>query len=312
VNVFACNLQEEALIHLRGANIAAFLQGQLTCDMRLLAEDRAVAGAFCNPKGRVLCDLEVLQVNDQHSLLRLRRSLAQTIADTLQRYAQFSRISVEPDARPTAVLGLYGDMNRLSTGSFQLADTTEGVVSQAGLATLRHGSSLAEIIAVDDADDLRLREIADALPAGTEDGWQAESLALGHYALEETDSGLFTPQALNYDLSGRVAFDKGCYTGQEVVARLHYKGQSKRRLAIYEASELHGTLRRDAPLLAADGETVGSCLRSATDRFGRRLLAAQVKSAFLDQQLDLTEGGRLTPLASLRSAASLNPAGTSP
>jgi folate-binding protein YgfZ len=298
VNTFACTLEGEALIHLRGARIAEFLQGQLTCDLRRLAPDAAVAGVLCNPKGRVLTDLKVVQVSEEHSVLRLRRSLAASIAETLQRYAQFSRIAVALEPRTTALAGVYGDLDALPAEALPLPGGIDQVVRSAGVVVVRHGAAQLELIAVDADDDRALPALVAALPAGAGSTWQAEFLAAGHYALEEPDSGQFTPQALNFDLTGRVAFDKGCYTGQEVVARLHYKGQSKRRLAVYETPQAGNATLRDQPVLDERGETIGSCLRTERDRHGRLLLAAQVISERTQLPAKLADGSQLTPLPS--------------
>ena len=105
---YVATLNGEACVHLRGREIARFLQGQLTCDLRALAPVHAIAGAMCNVKGRVISDLWVLPVSDEHFVLRLRKSLARDFAGNLERYARFSRIAVELEERPGMILGLYG------------------------------------------------------------------------------------------------------------------------------------------------------------------------------------------------------------
>ena len=129
---------------------------------------------------------------------------------------------------------------------------------------------------------------------GEETHWAAETLSGGHYALELEDSERFTPQALNYDRTGRVAFDKGCYTGQEVVARLHYRGQSKRRLRLYEATG--PAPDRGTELFDDAGREVGECLRSEIDRKGRTLLAAMVKADLDSGTLRCADGTTVTPI----------------
>lgn len=284
------------MIHLRGSRIPEFLQGQLTCDTRKLSPSKAVLGALCNVKGRVLSDLLVLQLSDSHVVLRLRRSLASSVADTLRRYAQFSRISVELDSRENAIIGRResGDISGgepLPAGSMAAAPGDR-------IVSLERGSNFGEVLSIDPQNPIDLASHVASQTLDVEPRWAVETLRSGHYALEIEDFEAFTPQALNYDLTGLVAFDKGCYTGQEIVARLHYKGHSKRRLQVLEAPQSlnETTITRDTPLLNSEGDTVGRCLRVERAADTPTVLAAEVQSDYLDQVLLLTSGEQLSPL----------------
>ncbi|WOJ93907.1 folate-binding protein [Congregibacter variabilis] len=294
---FACFLPSEAMIHLRGNKIPEFLQGQLTCDTRKLSVGNAVMGALCNVKGRVLSDILVLQLSDSHIVLRLRQSLASNVADTLRRYAQFSRISVDLDSREDAIIGTR-ESGEISDYEPRAAGSMATTLCD-GILTLRRGSAFGEVLSIDPHKPIDLagrvaRQTLDAEPR-----WAMETLRNGHYALELEDLGAFTPQALNYDLTGLVAFDKGCYTGQEIVARLHYKGHSKRRLQVLQAAHDLDTpaIARDTPLLTPEGITVGRCLRAESAADAPTVLAAEVQSEYLNTVLLLTNGEQLRPLA---------------
>jgi folate-binding protein YgfZ len=294
VSGFACFLPNETMIHLRGSKIPEFLQGQLTCDTRQLSPSAAVMGALCNVKGRVLSDVIVLQLSDSHLMLRLRRSLASRVAETLHRYAQFSRISVELDPRKDAVIGVRQTQD--APASQTLSAGSMPVSLDAGILSLQRGPRYGEIISVDAKNPKDLASLVADRSIDTEPRWAMETLRSGHYALELEDYEAFIPQALNYDLTGVVAFDKGCYTGQEIVARLHYKGQSKRRLQIFETAEIVEAIARDTPLLTTEGKPVGRCLRVENAPDAHSLLAAEVQSNHLNNRLFLKTGGELKPL----------------
>jgi folate-binding protein YgfZ len=270
-------LPDEALLHLRGKKIADFLQGQLTCDLRRLAPDRAVRGALCTVKGRVISDLWVLYIDDQHLLVRVRRSLADDFAGHLGRYARFSRISVDHDERRPVVLGVYGHAAPFS------AEAPGECRQHDDRVVLRSGTQQSQVIAWDgnpvSGADLRFvtddAGLADAA-AGSAEGWYAAELADGHYAIEAEDRDHYTPQALNYDELGLVAFNKGCYTGQEVVARLHYKGRSKQRLQVYRTA-VNAHIDAGGELLR-DGVPIGKVLRRARSADGSLVLAALVQA----------------------------------
>ncbi|WP_439102654.1 CAF17-like 4Fe-4S cluster assembly/insertion protein YgfZ [Congregibacter sp.] len=301
---FACFLPAEAMIHLRGNKVPEFLQGQLTCDTRQLSPERAIMGALCNVKGRVLSDLTVVYISDSHLILRLRRSLAPTIARTLERYAQFSRISVELEASEHSIFALGGENFDVDDSGDDVRDASGPgslpVASREGALFIRRSACHGELIAIDDnsARALAAQETVSPAASGNASAnaplsWELATLRAGHYALELNDLECFTPQALNYDLSGLVAFDKGCYTGQEIVARLHYKGRSKKRLQVLEGPKTLKQIARDTPLHSDSGQVVGSCLRCVSMRGSHPLIAGEVLSDHLQQTLYLDTGDRL-------------------
>jgi len=290
------DLPDETFLHLRGSDIAGFLQGQLTCDLRRLMPERSVAGAMCSVKGRVLSDLWVIPVAPEHCVLRLRRSVATPFADNLRRYAQFSRISVTEEESDTAVRGLVGtrgDLDRLlgeAPGATRMAHDR---------LWFRSGPCTAQILDVGESEASAATD-EDLFPdtelqRGTPGAWSATELQSGHYAIEADDWDRFTPQALNYDRSDRVAFDKGCYTGQEVVARLHYKGQAKKRLSLYSASD-GDPVPRGAAVLDGSGTRLGEVLRCEPAPSGGAIVAVLLKADREGEALVLEGGTSLVPI----------------
>ncbi len=301
MSIFTSPLPGEAVIRLRGGDIPTFLQGQLTCDLRRLTPEESLRGALCNVKGRVISDVRVLWLNDEEVLLRLRRSLAPEFAQTLQRYAQFSRITVTYEPSGPQILGIYGDLTEAGPASGLFTELANGHVSrQDGLLALRSSISQGEIILLDTYPDIDPDTALEALGVMASPGdsahWQAETLRDGHYAVEASDSETYTPQALNYDERGLVAFDKGCYTGQEVVARLHYKGKSKRRLQVYRCEGDAAPADTGAPLMDEHGTRVGACLRLEQTFDDQCLLAAEVTNELRHKALILSSQAQLTPL----------------
>ena len=215
MSVFLSALPDEALLRLRGNKISEFLQGQLTCDLRRLAPTRTLAGAFCNAKGRVISDLRLIELDEAQTLIVLRRSLCDKFAQTLQRYAQFSRIAVEAEPPGFAIAGLrvaprspapeaLGALAPLEVGQALFADNA--IAIRTGFfqyALILQGGAPASL-----AQTLNL-----VTQAGKPESWRAETLRGGHYALELSDSERYTPQALNYDERGLLAFDKGLLHG---------------------------------------------------------------------------------------------------
>jgi folate-binding protein YgfZ len=283
LSVHSCALHSETLVHLRGADIAEFLQGQLSCDTRQLSRDRPVFGAFCNPKGRVLADLCVLQFNDEHCALRMRKSIAASCASTLDTYARFSRIECLVDNDAFALMGMWG-------GNPDAIPGESGFSPPPGIGVLTRSEDslcymsapgMIEIVGPSASIAERIAAASDIASSPekeqSEEQWAAQALLNGSYRIEADDIGEFTPQALNFDLAGYVSFNKGCYTGQEVVARLHYKGQSKRRLAVFVTPDTPQPLpNRGTVVLSQSGARVGKLLRSYRDSRERQVLAVAI------------------------------------
>ena len=277
-------LTTEAVLRLRGRAIPEFLQGQLTCDTRKVTIENAVAGAFCTPKGRVITDLIVIQLDDEQCLLRVSADLAEEVATALGRYAQFSRIAVEVDEQ-TTIYGLLTPADEDpadNTAPLSVRASGEGIILQrtnVAAEILSLSGEAPEGFAEDDAEFSELH-------------WQGEILRSGHFRITKDESDSFTPQALDYDTTGRVAFDKGCYTGQEVVARLHYKGQSKKRIRAYTGSGALLDQAAGESLIAREvrdehGASVGKVLRALPTVDGGAAFACEVSAGSLDQPLKL-------------------------
>ncbi len=297
--LFLTPLADESIIYLRGRKIDEFLQGQLTCDLRPLSPERAVHGALCSVKGRVISDLWVLKLDDECCLLRLRRSLASGFAEHLARFAQFSRIKVSLEDQEGTVIGIYGKRGE-SAESLPLESPGDCERTD-GALLLRSGPRHAQLILMGSGDNAlaSARDVLEAMNCATDDAgsaeaWRAEVLRDGHYALETEDSERFTPQALNYDERGLVSFNKGCYTGQEVVARLHYKGKSKQRLQVYAAST--GRSPDVGSALHHDDASVGTVLRREAAMDGEGIVAAMVVAEHRAATLTGEQGEQLQPL----------------
>lgn len=232
-----------ALLRFSGPDAASFLQGQLTCDTRLLADGRTQLGACTSPQGRVIALLRLRQT-EAAVLALLPLELVEDVARHLRRYVLRAKVAIEP----AADLRLYA-LDRASA------------------------ASVAQGVAFDYADGRRLVAMPRATPpsagpavhpqspADVDRDWRAADIAAGLPQVVAATSQAFVPQMLNLDLLDGVSFAKGCYTGQEIVARTHHLGRVKRRTMrfILSPGETPAPL---APLLL-DGAKVAEVLMTA-------------------------------------------------
>lgn len=281
-----------------GARTVEFLQAQLSCDLREATPARVLPGAWCSIKGRVLASLLLRVADPARVVLRLRADLAAGTCDALNRYAALSRVKLV--AEPALVcIGLLG------AGARALLETRLGAVPAERHATAAgaHDSIVVQRDAAGRMFELWVpavtaNEVRDALRGASADGGVADWLhALARAGIAEVQHDtreLFLPQMLGYDSDGTVSFRKGCYPGQEVVARAHYKGAVKRHLVLLLAEG--GACPAPGSELFAGERAAGTVVEGASDRAGRiAVLAVLAQDALQHGPLRSAQGLALHP-----------------
>ena len=243
VNAQYAALNQEALLHISGPDSLAFLQGQTTCDTRIVNLGQATVGAYCTPKGRVVCDFLLSQLAPDQFALRLRADILEVSAATFGKYIIFSKAELAKDNKDWQLYACWGDDASHTLGS------ALGIAGGLDTQASKYASVAGEGFVVIQMDDKAtafecyidgrthpelIPQLASLMSRVNESCWQAIQIDQGTARIEAATVEAFIPQVLNYDLTGHISFDKGCYTGQEVVARLHYRGKPKKRL--YKAS----------------------------------------------------------------------------
>ena len=227
-------LDQEALLHLQGPDALTFLQGQVTCDTRKLSPAVALPGACCTVQGRVVADFLLCTPVEDHLVLRLRRDIRATLADVLAKYIVFSKATLDSGREDWQVLACWGPGAPAALREIFGALPREqyGVCSGDGYTLIQiDEAGLQFECYLQQGEVVRLQpQLEQLMEADTESNWQSLQIANGIARIEAGTTGEFIPQMLNYDVTGHISFNKGCYTGQEVVARMHYRGKPKRRL----------------------------------------------------------------------------------
>ena len=252
------------LIQIRGDDAAAFLQGQLTQDVAGLRTASSLPAAWCNAKGRVITLLRLLALQDSIGLV-VPESLVDAVVQKLTMYRLRADVSIERSNGNWACIAV------------DAADAFERLQGAGLLPDANSVCSNHALIAVDYSATGRFIEIFGCRDAFGNAGLTfASSLSDEQRAVMKIRAGLaeitsentekFTPHMLNLDRIGAISFDKGCYTGQEVVARTENLGQSKRRLMRYRCDASHIAI---GDTLADAGRNVGNVVNVS----GKDLLA---------------------------------------
>ncbi|MGA8134122.1 folate-binding protein YgfZ [Pseudomonas sp. MWU12-2345] len=271
-SAFFCTLTHEGVLAVRGSDAAKFLQGQLTCNLNYLSDVRASLGARCTQKGRMQSSFRILLEDDGVLLAMAGELLEPQLAD-LKKYAVFSKSKLTDESAGWVRFGL-GDGDAALRGlGLELPTETDAVVRADNLIALRVSPGRSELwVPADQA--ARVREhLAAQLREADLNTWLLGQVRAGIGQVMPQTRELFIPQMLNLQAVGGVSFKKGCYTGQEIVARMQYLGKLKRRL--YRLALVADQLPEPGSTLFAPshGSAIGEVVIAARAENGIELLA---------------------------------------
>lgn len=242
-------LDDWCAIEFSGEDRIGFLQGQLTQDLHRLAAAASPLAGWCNARGRLEALGQLLPAPDRIYWL-LPADIAAPTVEAIGRFRLRARVNIEPS--PLAVYGLLELPEPARVGAVDLSGDSACA-----------GGLLAARVAGDPRRAWLLASEASELPGrvvGAGAHWELADLRAGIPTIHAATAGAFVPQMVNLDLLDGISFSKGCYLGQEVVARTQHLGRIKRRMFRFRsaaATEAGETLQTPA------GETAGRVVRCA-------------------------------------------------
>jgi folate-binding protein YgfZ len=204
-----CALEDFGVLRFRGPDAVRFLQGQLSNDLAALTPAAILRAGLHNPQGRTVALLWLAADGPDDLLALLPRELAGSVAAQLKRYLLRAKLTIADESAQSLLVGVVG--------------------AHSGERQWRLDAGRA----------VRLQPAPQSLPAGerlSREQWRALDIAAGQPQVYAATSGQFVAQMLNLDCIDAVSFTKGCYTGQEVIARAHYRGRVKRRMQRFETA----------------------------------------------------------------------------
>jgi tRNA-modifying protein YgfZ len=217
------DLTELGMLRVHGPDAVRFLQGQVSNDTMRLTSQASLLAGYHNPQGRVIALLHLLQLSPEDILAVLPRELAAGVATRLSRFVLRAKVKVADESAGWPIRGLVGP----SPSSLSLPDELLAQTVINGMIVVRIGRTTPRWLVLSPqgaSDPLSSYDRADATL------WRALDVEEGLPQVHASTSEAFVAQMLNLDGIGAVAFEKGCYTGQEVIARAHYRGRVKRRM----------------------------------------------------------------------------------
>ncbi len=257
-------LDQVSLIEVQGEDHIEFLQGQLTQDIKLLTQGQAKFAGFCNPKGRLLA---FMLAYGYHNAIHIQigKSIEESILKRLRMYVLRSKVSIQSLSDQFTQIGFLGSeaLTKININApqnfLEITASHDVIIMRISKDTERY-QLIGKNLAVDALIKLALSEYT---PMSI-DEWNNASILDGIPEVFPSTQEAFIPQSLNMDLIDGVNFKKGCYTGQEIVARTHYLGKVKRRM--YRVSvESEDNLIAGDLIFNEKKEEVGQLVRSAKE-----------------------------------------------
>ncbi len=215
-----------------GVDNRKYLQGQTTCDVNSLTESNFLHGAHCDAKGKMWSQFYLLAEGDKLVSLAFRDELAASSAQW-KKFGVFSKVSFASGQQQYAVFGIAGRNASQLIQQLGFSNISQGQLSRHGERALLALTGEHFILLTSIADAKALMQ--QALPFAAPTVWLAQHIQHGFSYLEQALIGELVPQMLNLQALNAISFSKGCYIGQETVARLKYRGGNKRAAYILSA-----------------------------------------------------------------------------
>ena len=297
-----CDLSHLGLIAVDGADAATFLQGQVTNDVRQVSATRSLLAGYCTHQGRMLATFRLLRRGDTHYLL-LPHTQVELVLKRLRMYVLRSQVVLTDASEDFAALGLSGDQAAALLAAAcpeppALPVAVNDQTQVGDLTLIRPAGACPRFLVLGPVSALTAlwdRLAAEATPVNAEH-WTLLDIQAGLPTVHPETREAFVPQMTNLQLVDGVSFTKGCYTGQEVVARMQYLGKLKRRLYLGEVTADQPPRPGDALFspISESAQTAGTIVEASPMAEGRWALSLVAEiAAAADGRLSLGEGGPL-------------------
>ncbi len=300
-DTYLIDLTDFGAISLAGEEQSKYLQGQVTCDVNSSTVQNLLVGAHCDAKGKVFSVFRLINRSSAHLLLQPKASITNSLKE-LQKFGVFAKVTIE-EAQDLTFIALVGKQasSLLQQEFSQVPDSLSPVVQVGSTSLIYLAGEQARYIIIDEESAISAIKKALALPLYKQAVWDLLEITQGFPILSAQSSGQYVPQMLNLQAINGISFTKGCYLGQETVARMQYLGKNKRALFSL-ATKLEQALqaediiekqlgenwRKAGDILATYQADDGSCVIQAilvNDKEQPPLRIASQNNAVVTQQL---------------------------
>ena len=302
---YVAALPGRAWLGIAGPDAARFMQGQFTCDLGEVTARQSRYGAHCTPAGRMVGTFRLCQLGENDFLLGLPADNAATVAANIKKYIVFSRATLVAADDAWLALGLAG------AGAVEVVAAVFGSVPEQVLGQV--GGSLGVCTRVPGKEPrfeawlpatraaAFWRAATGLLAPGSSRCWELAQIRTGIAEIRAATSDLLLPQSLGLERWGGISYTKGCYTGQEIVARTRYKGQLKRLLYRFRGAISTAPAIGESLLQAGGDKLAGVVVAAVAAGDGQVEGLAVVNSAALEHGVALAGHSQALELGKIES-----------
>ncbi|GAA4363513.1 folate-binding protein YgfZ [Kangiella marina] len=277
----ACELGGFGVIEASGEDTLKLLQGQLTCDMNLIKDDQASLGGLCNVKGRLHSVFYVMKFEQNYLLILPKENLSHVI-ETLSKYAAFFQTELVDASKDYE---LWGHTQK-APGNHSAELEVLSITNHGGIYDLHLNSLFNASILISRKE--RASELVNMLAGTTladKNAWDYIELQAHIPMFKQESIEKHLPHSIGLHQVGGVSFDKGCYTGQEIVARMHYRGKLKTHSVLCSV-ESEAELNELDKVYNQDDKKVGELIR--TTHFDQKSYALiSLNDSALEEELSI-------------------------
>jgi folate-binding protein YgfZ len=285
---FVAVVSDLGLIAVSGEDAASFLHNQLTNDVQNLGFDQARLAGYCSPKGRLQASF-LMWRNAESVFLQLPRELQPALQKRLSMFVMRAKAKLaDAGAGGPVVLGLGGaaasaalapHFAALPAVPYGKVDTELGTLVRVADA---FGAPRYEWLTTPATAQAVLAGLRAALALGGNQAWHLSSIHAGVPQVTAKTQEQFVPQMINFELLGGVNFKKGCYPGQEIVARSQYLGKLKRRAVLATVADVSAQAGDEVFAATDPGQPCGMVVNAAANGLGGTDALVEIKLAALE------------------------------
>ena len=272
---FLCDLSHLKFMTAHGPDAVSFLNGQLTNDIEKVSNSVSQLSGYCTPKGRLLCIFRIHR-NDERLVLQANKNVLPNTVERLQRFVLRAKLELKFEDSISS-FGIVGRESSkvLAAVAGGLPEDREGCLAVPGLTLVCHSTASTpryQVVGPPSALIDLWRQLSTNIPNTGSWAWTSLDIEQGLPAILTQTSEQFVPQNVNMDLINAVSFHKGCYPGQEIVARMHYLGKLKTRMIRAEVDGGASPKPGDKLYTSASEQSIGMLVDSAPANHGYHIL----------------------------------------
>ena len=284
------DLSQFDVLAISGEDSSDFLHGQFSSDVSALAVNEVQQSSWCNIKGRVIASFLLYRSVDCYYLL-VEREITELLIKRLRMFVLRSRVNIDDESNNLIRIGTRGELTHNHLNQFLDSNPEAKIVS---LLSIKASPVRSIVLCHPDLAKTLWQHLSEQSKAVGTKLWSLYDIKAGIAWVGKSGSEQFLPQSLNMDLTGGLSFDKGCYPGQEIIARMHFRGKLKQRLFLAQVSVNEEPLTTTKVYVAELTQHVGMVVNAARQENNYLILVIlDLELNNSDIHLDSADGPKL-------------------